>query len=102
MSDFLMWYPVFFMWHSDFLMWYPDFLMCISSRPAIHNHINLTRSLTYKHQDLQLFYLRPPFYFTQNIFGNHEIISFDNYNIIKEFTGLDNLQFYKWVEFYNV
>ena len=69
---------------------------------AIHNHINLTRSLSYKHQDLQLFYLRSPFYFSQNIFGTHEIISFDNYNIIKELIGLNNIQFYKWVEFNNV
>ena len=39
---------------------------------ALHNHKNFTKSLSEKHQHLQLFHLLSPNYFSSNIFGSRE------------------------------
>jgi len=79
---------------------------------AIHNHKNFTKTLSEKHQHLQLFHLLSPNYFSSNIFGSREtkidssssdIISsllFDG--ILKDFK-IENcskkITYFKWVIF---
>lgn len=69
---------------------------------AIHNHVNLTKSLATKHQDLQVYNLSAANYFNSNIFGSFELVNLDAVQVIKQIIGSDNIQFYKWVKFENI
>ena len=69
---------------------------------AIHNHINLTKSLAYKHQDLQLYYLISPNYYTSMTIGTKELISPENFNILTELLPELTLNFHKWAIYNNI
>ena len=48
---------------------------------AVHNQINLTKSITTKHQELQLFYLSSQNYFNSSEYGSNGTVSPVNLNI---------------------
>jgi len=69
---------------------------------AIHNHINLEKSLTEKHQNLQVYHLTSKNYFGSNQIGSYEHVNLDNEQCIKSLIGFDKLKFYKWLIFENM
>ncbi len=70
---------------------------------AIHNHINQTKSISYKHQDMQLFHLSSPNYFTQNVLGPLEQLELCNKTIINHLVqNRGELSYHKHVVFNHI
>jgi hypothetical protein len=69
---------------------------------SIHNHINLEKSLTEKHQNLQVYHLTSKNYFGSNQIGTYQRVDLDNEQCIKTLIGYDKLKFYKWLIYENM
>ena len=63
---------------------------------AVHNQINLTKSITTKHQELQLFYLSSQNYFNSSEYGSNDTVSPVNLNILKNLLDSDDIMVLKW------
>ncbi|RNA39864.1 hypothetical protein BpHYR1_010381 [Brachionus plicatilis] len=65
---------------------------------ATSNHVNLTYSLTTKHQNLQLYHLISNDYFGSTMYGPQQKTNKDLLDFIKLITSDDKICLYNWAE----
>lgn len=67
-----------------------------------HNHLNLTKSLTDRHQKLQLFHLLSNAYLKKIEMGTQDKVSSILHDIIRTRLNSENLDFFKYISYYGV
>lgn len=72
-----------------------------SVQDATHNHVNVTKSLSHRHQNMQVYHLSSPYYYPPDLITGTEDkkIEKDNKDVILQWLNknADEVSFYNWV-----